>query len=323
MQLASLPTRLETLQRLPDAYGLDRPLYIKRDDLTGLSVSGNKIRKLEYLVADALQNGCDTLVTHGGHQSNHCRATAAVAARLGLRCRMFLRWLGDDEPARRGNLLLDELFGATLSFHDQDRYAQGRAKLIEEVMQEQRDQGRKPYFFPVGGSVPIGSWGYIRAMAELRDRLGPSRPVEVYCAVGSCGTHAGCVLGKALLGLDRWRVVGIPIAGTADGMAQETRMLVQETAEQFGLAWTEASSPIEVLGGFIGEGYAIPTPEGVQAIRDAARLEGLVLDPSYTGKAMAGVLHAMKTGFASRDADVVFIHTGGAFGLMGAAEAMA
>lgn len=324
--MAALPTPVELLRRLPASRGIDRPLHLKRDDRTGLGVSGNKVRKLEYLVADALAQGCDTLVTHGGIQSNHCRATAALAARLGLHTRIFLRNTDNTPTAeipRTGNLLLDDLFGAELSFHAVAEYNGERAALTERVMAQQRAAGRRPYFFPVGGSVPVGSWGYVRCMAELRDQLGAERDVDVYCANGSCGTHAGCVVGRALLGLERWRVVGVPIAGRAAGMADDTRELVRDTVEQFDLKRDAGDVPVEVLDGFVGPGYAIPSPEGLGAIRDAARLEGIVLDPSYTGKAMAGVLHAMATGSARPGADVVFLHTGGAFGLMGAAEQLA
>ncbi|MEM7577957.1 MAG: pyridoxal-phosphate dependent enzyme, partial [Planctomycetota bacterium] len=144
-------------------------------------------------------------------------------------------------------------------------------------------------------------------------------PVDVFCGVGSCGTHAGCVLGRALAGLDDWRIVGVPIAATAKYMANETRLLVDQTSDQFKLGLTQADAPVEVLDGFVGKGYAIPSPEGTAAIRDAARTEGLILDPSYTGKAMAGVLHALQSGGVRKGASAVFLHSGGAFGLMGAA----
>lgn len=323
LSLCALPTPVERMTRLLEVRGLDpesHTLLVKRDDKTGLAVSGNKVRKLEYLAADALAQGCDTLVTQGAVQSNHCRATAAVAARLGLKSRLFLR--GEKPTNVNGNLLLDELFGAECSFHDAQEYNGDRDALVQRVMDGVRDGGGKPYFIPTGGSVETGSWGYVRAMFELAEQLEApfrGREVDVFCTVGSCGTHAGCVLGRALAGLDKWRVVGVPVAATSAKMAAWSRELVDDTVKQFGLGLSEADTPVEVLDGFIGPAYGVPTPEGTAAIRDAARHEALVLDPSYTGKTMAGVLHAMQSGFVRDGAVVVFIHTGGSFGLMGAA----
>lgn len=318
LSLAQLPTPVQWIKRLPKSRGLP-PIMVKRDDLTGLALSGNKVRKLEYLIAQAIEQGCDTLVTHGGYQSNHCRASAAAGAQLGLHTRIFLR---EDDPARprTGNLFLDELFGAELSFHKPDEYNGDRAGLIQRVMDEQQKVGRKPYFFPVGGSVPLGTWGYIRCMDELRTQLDPAMPFDIVCAVGSCGTHAGLVIGKALFGLSNWRVVGIPIAGTTDTMRDDTAKLVRETIDAYGLALNESQTPIEVLDGFIGPGYAKPYPEAIDAIRDTAKHEGLLLDPSYTGKAMHGLLTASADQRLRPEATKIFIHTGGAFGLMAQTE---
>lgn len=322
--LCATPTPIERVTRLLECRGIDpqkQPLLIKRDDLTGLAVSGNKVRKLEYLVHDALRDKADVLVTMGGVQSNHCRATAAVAARLGLGCRLVLRG-GAPTQGWQGNLLLDALLGAEVSFHAAAQYNGDRTTMLDGVLSELRGAGRRPYFFPTGGSVALGSWGYVRCMDELGDQVeacGWRGPVDVFCGVGSCGTHAGCVVGRALRGMHDWRIVGVPVAGTVQGMAHETRLLVDETNAAFGLGLTEADTPIEVLDGFVGDGYAIPSEAGTHAIRDAAGTEGLILDPSYTGKTMAGVLHAMATGGVRDGAAVVFIHTGGSFGLMGAA----
>ncbi|MEM8782577.1 MAG: D-cysteine desulfhydrase family protein [Planctomycetota bacterium] len=329
LKLATTPTPLERCTRLLETRGLNpnaTPLLIKRDDHTGLATSGNKVRKLEYLVADALEQGADTLVTMGGVQSNHCRATAAVAARLGLRSRLILRGrdprVADPSQAWQGNLVLDELFGAEVSFHAPTEYTGDRAAMLERVLDEVKNAGRTPYFFPTGGSVELGSWGYVRCVFELAEQLERAdfrRPIDLFCGVGSCGTHAGCVVGRALAGLDDWRIVGVPIAATAAYMASETRLLVDQTSEMFGLGLEEAETPVEVLDGFVGRGYAMPSPEGTAAIRDAARTEGLILDPSYTGKTMAGVLHAIDTGFVRDGAATVFLHSGGSFGLLGAA----
>lgn len=329
LQFADLPTPIERCHRLLETRGLDphtNPLLIKRDDRTGLATSGNKIRKLEYLVYDALNRGADMLVTMGGAQSNHCRATASIAARLGLHCRLILRGrdpLSDEPPqAGQGNLLLDELFGAEVSFHSPAEYSGDRSAMLDRVNAEVRAAGRTPYFFPTGGSVELGSWGYVRCVFELAEQLKGAKvdgPVDLFCGVGSCGTHAGLIVGRALAQLDHWRIVGVPIAATAMYMADETRLLVDQTSELFGLGLSDADTAVEVLDGFVGKGYAIPSPEGTAAIRDAARSEGLILDPSYTGKTLAGVLYAIETGFVRNEATTVFLHSGGSFGLLGAA----
>lgn len=306
LPLAQLPTPLMDASRLAPG------LLIKRDDLTGVELSGNKIRKLEYLIADAQKNGCDTLVTHGGFQSNHCRATAAAGARLGMRVRMFLR-AAEPEPARDGNLFFDHLFGADITLHDPAEYNGERHRLIDEAMAAERAAGRTPYFFPVGASVPVGCWGYVRCMRELQMQLDPARDYDLFISTSSGGTLAGCILGKALFKLDRVRVVGIPVSDSVAYFQKDIRRLLDETIAQFDLRLTPEQTPIELLDGYIGEGYAIPYPEDVQAIRDAARLAGLILDPTYTGKAMHGTLDTLRRGGVRPGATPVFLHTGGAF----------
>jgi D-cysteine desulfhydrase len=299
------------MKNLARELGVER-ILIKRDDLTGLETSGNKVRKLEYVVADAINQGADTLVTHGGFQSNHCRATAAIGARLGLKVRMFLR-CPDPNPPREGNLFLDHLFGAQITIHPPEEYNGKRNQLIEEAMKA----GRKPYFFPVGASVPLGCWGYIRCVSELVDQLGKGSKVDVFSAVSSAGTHAGLMLGKALFGLENWRMVGIPVSDSIDYFQKELRDLVSATSNEFKLNVTEAQTPIELIDGFIGEGYAIPYPEAVETTRLLARSEGILLDPTYTSKAMTGMVAAIRRAGGVRPGAVpVFVHTGGAFGLM-------
>ena len=188
LNLAELPTPVVGLKHLAKKVGVDR-ILVKRDDLTGLETSGNKIRKLEYVLADALQRGADTLVTHGGVQSNHCRATAAVGARLGLRVRLILR-ANELSPAVDGNLFLDHLFGAVVSYHDPKEYNDQLHHLVDTVLDEERASGRTPYFFPVGASVPLGCWGYVRCLSELVQQIGRANPVDIFCATSSCGTVA-------------------------------------------------------------------------------------------------------------------------------------
>lgn len=312
--LAQLPTPVVEAPRLSQRAG--RRLLIKRDDLTGLEVSGNKIRKLEYVIADALAKNADTLVTHGGFQSNHCRATAAAGARRGLRVRMFLREPSDGrEPANDGNLFFDHLFGADVSMHTLAEYNDRRA-LIDRVMDAERAAGRTPYFFPVGASVPIGCWGYVRCMHELRSQFSPDEELDLFVPLSSGGTFAGCVLGKALFKLDQWRVVGVPVSDSIDYFRKDARGLIDDTIAAFDFGLSASDTPIELLDGYIGEGYAIPYPESVEMIRIAAREEGLIVDPTYTSKALHGTIDALRKGFGRPNATAMFLHTGGAFGLM-------
>ena len=309
LPLAQLPTPLVDASRLAPG------LLIKRDDLTGLELTGNKIRKLEYLIADARATGCDTLVTHGGFQSNHCRATAAAGARLGMRVRMLLRSV-DATPPRDGNLFFDHLFRADVSLHAPEEYNGQRQRLIDEAMDAERAAGHTPYFFPVGASVPIGCWGYVRCMRELQMQLDPSRDHDLFVATSSGGTLAGCVLGKSLFAMDHVRVIGVPVSDSAEFFTRDVRRLLDETIAQFDVKLTAEQAPIELLDGYIGDGYAIPYPAAVDAIRDAARLAGLILDPTYTGKAMHATLDTIRRGGVRPGATPIFLHTGGAFGLM-------
>src|SRR5437899_7245217 len=181
LQLATLPTPVVEMKNLARHLGVGQ-ILIKRDDLTGLETSGNKVRKLEYVVADALAKGADTLVTNGGFQSNHCRATAAIGARLGLRVRLILR-CPDPNPPRDGNLFLDHLLGAQITIHPPEEYNTERKRLIDDAMNAERADGRKPYFFPVGASTPLGCWGYIRCTTELIQQVGKNTKVDVFSAV--------------------------------------------------------------------------------------------------------------------------------------------
>ncbi|MBP7933969.1 MAG: D-cysteine desulfhydrase family protein [Phycisphaerae bacterium] len=313
-ELAQLPTPVVELKHLAAELGLPR-LLVKRDDLTGFETSGNKVRKLEYVIADAIAQGADTLVTCGGFQSNHCRATAALGARLGLRVRLFLRST-EPHPANVGNLLLDRLFGADVSFHEPIEYNQHRKNLVEKIMAAEQAAGRKPYYFGTGASIPLGCWGYIRCFEELTRQLGPATRVDLFCTVGSGGTMTGLILGKALSCCENWRVIGVPICDDIDFWRADLRKLERETVAAYRLGLDESACPIELIDGFIGEGYAIPYPEEVETIRQIARLEGLVLDPTYTGKAMTGMLATIRAGGLRKDALPVFLHTGGAFGTL-------
>ena len=313
LALANLPTPVVELKNLARDLGIER-FCLKRDDLTGLETSGNKVRKLEYVVADAIKNGADTLITHGGFQSNHCRATAAIGARLGLKVRLILRST-DANPPKDGNLFLDHLFGAEISFHEPDEYNKDRQRLIDNAMNAAKNAGEKPYFFPVGASIPLGCWGYIRCLHELIEQLGRQTKVDVFSAVSSAGTHCGLMLGKALFNLDNWHIVGVPVSDSIDYFNKELRDLERATNDQFKLNLKESQTPIELIDGFIGEGYAIPYPAAVETTKLLATREGILLDPTYTSKAMTGTIATIRAGNVRPGAIPVFIHTGGVFGL--------
>ena len=294
------PTPVEPLDRLTDWLGGPR-LLVKRDDQTGLALGGNKARKLAHLCAEALALGCDTLVTGGGPQSNHCRLTAAAANRLGLRCHLALASGGAGPPT--GNLLLDHLLGAELHATKAREYYEIEAA-IEQVAEEVRAAGGRPYAIPVGGASVTGALGYVEAARELAAQL--AEPVDwIVLADGSGGTHAGL-----LAGLDGpTEVLGIDV-GTRPDLDERVPELAAATAGDAGLPAPTAA--IHVDHTRFGAGYGKPTPECLEAIRASARLEGLILDPVYTGKAMAGLVGWIREGRFSDRQSVLFWHTGGA-----------
>jgi D-cysteine desulfhydrase len=314
--LANLPTPLERLQRLSAQLGVE--LWVKRDDLTGAELSGNKVRKLEFLFADARQKGADHVITCGGAQSNHCRATALAAAKLGLRATLLLRVPDPSQPPPvEANILLDKLCGAEIRWVSREEYAR-RAELFPVVAEELRKAGRKPYVIPEGGSNPVGAWGYVRAIEELRAQLPPG-PVTFVYAAGSGGTGAGILLGIKLCGLRDARAVGVNVCDDREYFVREIGQIVEGAIKQWRLEVSFDRKEIEILDGYVGRGYAISRPEELSLIRDVARSEGIVLDPVYTGKAFYGMReHARELG-----PRIVFMHTGGIFGLFPKAEELA
>jgi D-cysteine desulfhydrase family pyridoxal phosphate-dependent enzyme len=300
LPLAHGPTPLERLDRLSDWLGGPR-LFVKRDDQTGLALGGNKARKLEHLCAEALAQGCDTLVTGGGPQSNHCRMTAAAANRLGLQCHLALAGSAPDRPT--GNLLLDHLLGARLHPTAAREYYEIEAS-IEAVADDVRAAGGRPYAIPVGGASVTGALGYVDAARELVGQL--EEPLDwIVVADGSGGTHAGL-----LAGLDAaTRILGIDV-GTRPDLDERVPELASATAAA--IDRPAPSGELHIDHTRFGAGYGQPTPECLEAIRAAARLEGLILDPVYTGKAMAGLIGWIREGRFSERQSVLFWHTGGA-----------
>ena len=309
LPLAHGPTPLEPLDRLTDWLGGPR-LLVKRDDQTGLALGGNKARKLEHLCAEALSLGCDTLVTGGGPQSNHCRMTAAAANRLGLECHLALAGPAAGPPT--GNLLLDHLLGAHLHPTGAREYYEIEAS-IEAVADEVRAGGGRPYAIPIGGASVTGAIGYVDAAEELGGQL--TEPVDwIVVADGSGGTHAGL-----LAGLDeRTRILGIDV-GTRPDLDERVPELAAATAAATGRPAPAGELHIDHTR--FGAGYGKPTPECLEAIRATARLEGLILDPVYTGKAMAGLIGWARQGRLTDRHSVLFWHTGGAPALFAGAFA--
>jgi D-cysteine desulfhydrase family pyridoxal phosphate-dependent enzyme len=305
LPLAHRPTPIESLDRLTDWLGGPR-LLVKRDDQTGLALGGNKARKLEHLCAEALARGCDTLVTGGGPQSNHCRMTAAAANRLALECHLALANPRTELPT--GNLLLDHLLGAHLHPTDARTYYEIEAS-IEAVADEVRAAGRRPYAIPVGGASVTGALGYVDAARETAAQL--AEPVDwIVVADGSGGTHAGLLAGvDASSTTSSTRILGVDV-GTRPDLDEQVPLLAAATAAAAGLSPPAGALHIDHTR--FGAGYGRPTPECLEAIRAVARLEGLILDPVYTGKAMAGLIGWIREGRFTDRHSVLFWHTGGA-----------
>jgi D-cysteine desulfhydrase len=313
--LARLPTPLEVSPRLGPRLGLE--LLYKRDDLTGLELSGNKARKLELLVADAERSGADVLVTCGGVQSNHCRATAFAAAKRGLGAVVLLRTADPAAPpAPEANSLLDRLAGAEVRFVSHDEYRR-RAERMEAVAAELRARGRRPYVIPEGGSNALGSIGYVLAVGELRDQLPAAwrgGPVTIAYAAGSGGTGAGIELGLRLHGWTQAKAIGFAVCNDARYFVAAISALCAEARRRWPGLPEVPPAEIAVDDGSIGPGYAEATEEGLEIIRAAAREDGVLLDPVYTGKAMLGVARRASEPGALPSRRVILLHSGGAFG---------
>ncbi|MEL7645287.1 MAG: D-cysteine desulfhydrase family protein [Anaerolineaceae bacterium] len=299
--LAHLPTPIESLPGLTRLLGGPQ-LFIKRDDLTGLGMGGNKTRKLEFLAADALAKDARMLISTGAPQSNHCRQVAAAAARLGLGCLLVLA--GEESGARQGNLLLDALSGAQLVFVPKTR----RDAALQEQFERAQARGLRPYLIPYGGSNALGAQGYAQAMRELTEQK--FAPDWIVFASSSGGTQAGLVLGASQTSF-RGRILGISVDEPARSLQNRVSVLVAEAAALMGEKLLVAPDEILVNDSYCKAGYGVLQPEEVAAIRNFARADGILLDPVYTGRAAAGLLDLVRTGFFRKDETVLFWHTGG------------
>jgi D-cysteine desulfhydrase len=313
--LARLPTPLEPSPRLGARLGLD--LLYKRDDLTGLELSGNKARKLEFLLADAEAAGADVLVTCGGVQSNHCRATAFAAAKRGLGAVVLLRTPDPSAPPpAEANSLLDRLAGAEVRFVSHDEY-RCRAQVMAAVAAELAARGRRPYVIPEGGSNALGSLGYVLAVAELWEQVPASwreGPLTIAYAAGSGGTGSGIELGLRAIGWADARAIGFAVCNDARYFREAMAAMCAEARRRWPVLPGVPAAEIAVDDRFVGPGYAETTEEGLEIIRSAAREDGILLDPVYTGKAMLGLAGRAREPGALPSRRVVFFHTGGAFG---------
>ncbi len=312
--LAQLPTPIQPLQRLSKHLG-GPTLYMKRDDQTGLATGGNKARKLEFLIAEALAQGCDHLVTTGAAQSNHCRQTAAAAASYGLGCTLVLK--GTAPASISGNLLLNELLGAHLYWTGE----QDSARVMANVCAELRTMGRSPYQIPLGGSNVVGATGYVLAMEELLDQLAAANiNIDfIITASGSGGTQAGMVLGAKIYGF-RSQILGISVSQEANALQTQVAALATATATHLGLGTPSLSGEVNVNDDYLGEGYGKVSEIEREAIRMVAQLEGILLDPVYTGRAMGALIDLIRWGAFTRGQSVLFWHTGGTAALSAFAD---
>lgn len=311
--LALTPTPLQHLPRASQRWGGEHRLWVKRDDLTGCTLSGNKVRKLEFITAYAQDRGYDTLITCGGVQSNHARATAFAGAQLGMDVHLLLR--GAEAENFEGNLLLDHVAGAQVSYYPVRQYLEEIDDLFEQWQFSYTDQGKKALKIPTGGSDGIGIWGYVAACEELKADLAVQsiEQANIVCATGSGGTQAGLTLGTALHEMPA-TIWGVNVCDNEKYFLDKVATDVADWRAR-NPEVPELQLAPRVLDGYVGKGYGKASAEIFELIAELGRLEGLVLDPVYTGKAFHGMVQEIARGRFSGCRDIVFVHTGGIFGL--------
>ena len=317
VQLAHLPTPLEPMDRLSEALGGPR-IWVKRDDCTGMSTGGNKTRKLEFLMAEALEQGADLVITQGATQSNHARQTAAFAARLGIDCHILLEdRTGSNDPNynHNGNVFLDFLHGATAEKRPGGLDMNAEMEAVAETF---RASGRKVYTIPGGGSNPTGALGYANAAMELVSQANSMGLLidRLVHATGSAGTQAGLIVGLKAINANI-PLLGIGVRAPKPKQEENVYNLALATAEKLGCPGVVQREDVVANTDYVGEGYGIPTKECLEAIEMFARLEGILLDPVYSGKGAAGLIDLTRKGAFAGDENIVFLHTGGAVALFG------
>ena len=313
-RLAALPTPLQYLPNLTKALGGPK-IWIKRDDLTGLAFGGNKARKLEYIIGDALEKGADVIVTGAGFQSNWCTQTVAAAKKAGLDVYLVKRGPTEDFDTEDwdGNHLLHHLMGAHIKIVPRSKFDE----TLESTMEQLRAEGRKPYFTPVGGSEPIGAGGYFNAMLELTSQANEEGIHFDYLvhATGSGGTHAGLVMGAKAFNTGTKILAAATGWGESAKLGAKVRTIVEESKKRYDLDFTLDDEDIVVYGEYAGEGYGIMDERKLGAVQLIAQTEGIMIDPVYTGTALACLIDLAKKGKFKKTDNVVFLHTGGAVAL--------
>ncbi len=311
LNIANLPTKIEKLEKLSEE--LNTNIYLKRDDQTGSEISGNKIRKLEFSVKEALESGCDYLVTCGGIGSNHARATAALAAKLGMGAYLVL--LGNENPKIEGNYFLDKILGAKIKLISSEQYSNSRAEIMEEIKSNLYKDGHNAYIIPEGASNGIGSFGYINAMQEIeKQEIAMNVNFDaIVLPVGSGGTYAGLFY-RNHIASKKAKIYGVNVSSDAEYFKKVILGLLDEIANYTHKKINIKKTDINIFDGYVGKGYALSIQEEIDFISNFARTEGVVLDPVYTGKAMYGMVNEIKKGSFAGCENILFIHTGGIFG---------
>ncbi|KAB3533813.1 D-cysteine desulfhydrase family protein [Alkaliphilus pronyensis] len=316
--LANVPTKIEKLERLSNSLG-NINIYVKRDDQTGTEVSGNKVRKLEFSVKEALLNGCDTLVTCGGIQSNHARATAAVAAKLGMKAVLVLKC--DKNPRLEGNYFLDKVLGAKVELITPEEYTANINGVMKNIKNELDSCGNKCYIIPEGASNGIGAFGYFKAMEEIKRQeyeMGISFD-GIAMSVGSGGTYGGLFLANKLYNYGK-RIIGINVSNNAEYFQNKIVNILNEAVNYINKEISYSIDEIEIIDGYVGKGYGLSSRHELDFINKIAKMEGVVLDPVYTGKAMLGLTKEINRGKLNNMKNILFIHTGGIFSLFPSAN---
>lgn len=317
VDLGFFPTPVVTLSRLSSVLG-GPEILMKRDDLTGLAFGGNKIRKLEFILKDAVAKGCDTVITAGASQSNHCRQTAAVTVLLQLECHLVL---GGQAPKNaNGNLLIDNLLGAEIHWAGPHRKGEDIPDLFERL----KSKGKRPYVVPYGGSNELGAYGFVHALEELETQLDPEKISHIIFASSSGGTQAGLMLGKALLNR-KYNIVGIKIdkdETDKNPIAKFIINLANKTSNFIGAELYFTDQDLIIDGSYVGDGYGVIGQLEKEAISLTAKYEGILLDPVYTGRAMGGLIDMIRSGKLTKADSVLFWHTGGSPALFAYADSL-
>lgn len=309
INICLLPTPIHKLENISRDTGVD--IYIKRDDMTGFGLGGNKLRKLEYLAYDAIDNHCDTLLTYGGPQTNHGRLTAAVATRLGMKCIIIADGEKPDRPT--GNLILDKMMGADLYFTDA---ANEKESLTAKVVRQYEENGHKIYNIPIGGSSVIGAIGYFEAVKEINTQLDEMKLSisNVICAYGSAGTYAGLILGQKYHHTP-YEVTGVSVSHKTECDLAQHAAYINRVSNQLELGITIERKDMRIEMDYVKNGYNVPDKETRDCVYYVAKKEAIILDPCYTGKAFNGLLNLIRKNVIPQGSSVLFIHTGGVPGI--------